>query len=156
MDMAMRIRLPKKEDPIHIFIDADSDGGEGRDFVFDEGRIIPVYCYFPGERRGYILRSGGDQSGSIQSIEGKYKIILAVRGPEVERLEKGVRRLYDEVGILEEIPEVFWPKLGTLASLRGFRVCMATELYFTTQKACLLKEELRAEEIQTSEKSGNR
>ena len=98
-----------------MFIDADSDGGEGRDFVFREGRIIPIYCYFPGERRGYILRSGGDQTGSIPNTEGRYKILLAVRGPEVERLEKGVRRLYDEVGILEEIPEVFWSKLGTLS-----------------------------------------
>ena len=60
-----------------MFIDADSDGGEGRDFVFHEGRIIPVYCYFPGERRGYILRSGGDQTGCIPNIEGKYKILLS-------------------------------------------------------------------------------
>jgi len=132
-----------------MFIDADGDGGEGRDFVFREGRIIPVYCYFPGERRGYILRSGGDQSGSIPNIEGMYKILLSVRGPEVERLEKGVRRLYAEAGILEEMPEVFWSKLGTLTALRGFRVCMATELYLATQKACLLKEELQGEEIQT-------
>ena len=138
-----------------MFIDADSDGGEGRDFVFREGRIIPIYCYFPGERRGYILRSGGDQTGSIPNTEGRYKILLTVRGPEVERLEKGVRRLYTDVGILEEIPEVFWSKLGTLTALRGFRVCMATELYLATQKACLLKEELHGEGIPTTGNSGN-
>lgn len=150
--MKLRIRLPEKEDPIHMFIDADSDGGEGRDFLFDEGRIIPIYCYYPGERRGYILRSGGEQSGAIPNVEGTYEILLAVRGPEVERLEKSVRRLYAEAGILEEIPEVFWSKLGTLTALRGFRVCMATELYLATQKAGLLKEELQGEEIQTGKK----
>ena len=154
ISMTMRIHLPKKEDPVHMFIDADSDGGEGRDFVFNDGRVIPVYCYLPGERRGYILRSGGDQTGSIPNTEGKYKVLLAVRGPEVERLEKGVRKLYDEVGILEEIPGVFWSKLGALTALRGFRVCMATELYLATQKAYLLKEEIQKEEIQTT-KGGN-
>ena len=141
--MKLTIHLPRKEDPIHMFIDADSDGGEGRDWVFGEGRVIPVYCYYPEERRGYILRSGGSQSGCIPNVEGTYKILLAVRGPEVERLEKGVRRLYDEVGVLEEIPEVFWPKLGALTAMRRFRVCMASELYLATQKICLMKDELR-------------
>ena len=142
--MKLRIHLPAKEDPVHMFIDADDDGGEGREFIFSEGRIIPVYCYYPGERRGYILRSGGKKSGSIPNIEGEYKILLAVRGPEVERLEKGVRRLYEEVGILEEIPQVFWPKLGTLTAQRRFRVCMVSELYLAIQKVCLLQEELSA------------
>ena len=82
----------------------------------------------------------------IPNIEGKYQILLAVRGPEVERLEKGVRRLYDELIILEELPECFWLKLGTLTGERRFRVCMVTELYLATQKACLLQQELRAHE----------
>ena len=135
-----------------MFIDADSDGGEGRDFLFSEGRIVPVYCYYPGERRGYILRSGGDLPGAIPNIEGMYEILLAVRGPEVERLEKGVQRMYDEAGMLEGIPVAFWPKLGALTASRRFRVCMATELYLATQKACLLKEELRGKENQTSKR----
>ena len=130
-----------------MFIDATDDGGKGRDFIFNEGRIIPVYCYYPGERRGYILRAGGEKSGSIPNIEGEYAILLAVRGPEVERLEKGVRRLYQEVSVLEEIPQVFWPKLGTLAGERRFRVCMVSELYRATQEVCLLQEELSAHEI---------
>ena len=134
-----------------MFIDADSDGGEGRNWVFNEGRIIPVYCYYPGERRGYVLRSGGDLCGCIPNIEGAYKTLLAVRGPEVERLEKGIRRLYDEVVALEEIPQAFWPKLGALTAQRRFRVCMASELYFATQKACLLQEELQKEESKRSE-----
>jgi hypothetical protein len=149
--LKVTIRLPRKEDPVHIFIDADSDGGEGRDWIFNEGRIIPIYCYYPGERRGYILRSGGRQSGCIPNVEGSYNILLAVRGPEVERLEKGVRKLYDEVGMLEEIPQLFWPKLGTLTALRRFRVCMASELYIATQKACLLQEELQKEGLARGE-----
>ena len=138
-----------------MFIDADSDGGEGRDFHFSEGRIVPVYCYYPWERRGYILRSGGNDSGALPNIEGAYAILLAVRGPEVERLEKGIRRLYDEVGILEGIPEVFWPKLGVLTALRGFRVCMVTELYLATQKAFLLKDELEGKERQLPMQKAN-
>jgi hypothetical protein len=129
-----------------MFIDATDDGGEGRDFVFNEGRIIPVYCYYPGERRGYVLRSGGGGAGSIPNIEGEYRILLAVRGPEVERLEKGIRRLYDEVVILEELPDVFWPKLETVTAQRQFRVCMVTELYLGTRQVCLLQEELSGED----------
>ena len=129
-----------------MFIDATDDGGKGRDFIFNEGRIIPVYVYYPGERRGYILRAGGEKSGYISNIEGEYKILLAVRGPEVERLEKGVRRLYQEVSVLEEIPQVLWPKLGTLTGERRFRVCMVSELYRATRKICLLQEELSADE----------
>ena len=149
--MRLTIHLPRKEDPVHMFIDADSDGGEGRDWIFNEGRIIPIYCYYPGERRGYILQSGDRQSGCIPNVEGNYNILLAVRGPEVERLEKGVRKLYDEVGVLEEIPLLFWPKLGTLTRLRRFRVCMASELYIATQKACLLQEELQKDGLAKSE-----
>ena len=74
---------------------------------------------------------------------------------EVQRLNAW-RRAFEgcmsELGMLEEIPEVFWPKLGALTALRGFRVCMATELYLATQKAFLLKEELHGEEIQAREK----
>jgi len=134
-----------------MFIDADSDGGEGRDWVFNEGRIIPIYCYYPGERRGYVLRSGGNVYGSIPNIEGNYNILLAARGPEVERLEKGVRRLYDGVETLEEIPDVFWRKLGALIAMRRFRICMAYELYLATQKARLLQEELQREESKRDE-----
>ena len=127
-----------------MFIDAPDDGGEGRDYLFKEGRVIPVYCYYPGERRGYVLRSEGASSGPIPNIEGGYKILLAVRGPEVERLEKAVRRLYEEVGVLESIPEAFWPKLGLLVSQRSFRVYMVRELYLATQQRWQLQEELCA------------
>ena len=97
-----------------------------------------------GEATSYEVEVIG--SGMIPNIEGKYQILLAVRGPEVERLEKGVRRLYEELIILEELPECFWLKLGTLTGERRFRVCMVTELYLATQKACLLQQELRADE----------
>ena len=140
--MNLRIRLPGKNDPVHIFIDASDDGGEGRDFVFKEGRVIPVYYYYPGERRGYVLRSEGQKQGSLPNIEGSYEILLAVRGPEVERLEKGVRKLYEEVGALEEIPIMFWLNLGTLTSQRSFRVYMVKELYLATQHKCSLQQEL--------------
>ena len=70
-------------------------------------------------------------------------MLLAVRGPEVERLEKAVRRLYEDLGVLEAIPEVFWPKLGLLTSLRRFRVYMVTELYLATQQKLELQQELK-------------
>ncbi len=140
--MKLRIRLPNKDDPIHMFVDAAEDGGVGREFVFNEGRIVPVYCYYPGERRGYVLRSGEGRAGIIPNIEGQYRILLTVRGPEVERLEKGIQRLYEEADILEGLPDVFWPRLGTLTAWRGFRVCMVTELYLATRQVCLLREEL--------------
>ena len=45
--MSLRIRLPAENDPVHILIDASDDGGQGKDFVFIEGRTIPVYYYYP-------------------------------------------------------------------------------------------------------------
>ena len=126
-----------------MFIDAPDDGGEGRDFLFNEGRVIPVYCYYPEERRGYVIQCGGAGARCIPNIEGSYRVLLAVRGPEVERLEKAVRKLYEDPGILEAVPEVFWPKLGVLASHRRFRVYMVTELYLATLQMLELQRELR-------------
>ena len=140
--MKLRIRLPAKSDPVHMFIDASDDGGNGREFVFDEGRVIPVYYYYPGERRGYVLRNQGETQGSLPNIEGSYTILLAVRGPEVERLEKGVRKLYAEAGALEEIPQPLWPKLGVLTTQRGFRIYMVKELYLAVQEKYILQQEL--------------
>lgn len=142
--MGLRIHLPAKGDPVHMFIDAPADGGEGRDYLFKEGRVIPVYCYYPGERRGYVLCCEGTSCGPIPNVEGGYKILLAVRGPEVERLEKAVRKLYLEIGSLESIPEAFWPKLGLLVSQRSFRVYMVTELCLATQQLWQLRVELSA------------
>ena len=139
--MSLRIRLPAENDPVHIFIDASDDGGQGKDFVFMEGRTIPVYYYYPGERRGYVLRSGGELHGALPNIEGGYRIILAVRGPEVERLEKAVRKLYEEAGALEKIPQGFWARLGALVADRSFRVSMVKELYLAmVQRHSLLQE----------------
>ena len=144
--MKLIIRLPAKNDRVHMFIDASDDGGEGRDFMFREGRVIPVYYYYPGERRGYVLRSEGETLGGLPNIEGSYKILLAVRGPEVERLEKGVRKLYEEVGALEEVPQQFWPKLGVLTLQRSFRIYMVKELYLAAQQKYTLQQELRVGE----------
>ena len=66
------IRLPARTDRVHMFIDAPDDGGEGRDFLFKEGRVIPVYCYYPRERRGYVIRCGGEGAPCIPNIEGNY------------------------------------------------------------------------------------
>ena len=141
----LRIRLAANDDPVHLFVDALDDGGQGRVFLFNDGRIVPVYCYYPGDRRGYVIRCGGPRSGTIPNIEGNYRLLLTVRGSEVERLEKAVRRLYAHIGFLEAIPEAFWPQLGALVAFRAFRVNMAVELYFVVKEKQLLQEELSLE-----------
>ena len=118
--MKLRIRPPAETDPVSMFIDASGDEEEGKDFVFTEGRIIPVYYYYPGEWRGYVLRSEGEQQESLPNIEGGYKILLSVRGAEVGRLRKALRELQEKVGALEEIPQAFWPQLGMLTPHAAF------------------------------------
>ena len=59
----------------------------------------------------------------------------------MERLEKAVRKLYEEAGALEEIPQGFWARLGTLIAHRSFRVSMVKELYHAmVQRHSLLQE----------------
>ena len=127
-----------------MFVDAPDDGGEGRDFFFKEGRVIPVYCYYPGERRGYVVRcESGSACCCIPNVEGQCRVLLAVRGPEVERLEKAVRRLYEDLGVLESVPEGFWPNLGVFTASRRFRVHMVQELYLVAQQKLELQQELK-------------
>jgi hypothetical protein len=127
-----------------MFIDASGDGDVGKDFVFTEGRIIPVYYYYPGEWRGYVLRCQGEQQESLPNIEGGFKILLSVRGAEVGRLRKALRAIQEKVGALEEIPLAFWPQLGMLTPQRSFGVYMVQELYLVTIQKCSLLEDLKA------------
>src|SRR5208283_1907410 len=143
--MNVRVHLPTKDDSVHMSVDAEDDGEEGHDFLlFAEGRVVPVYRFYPGERRGYIIRCEGTSAGPIPNVEGGYRMLLAVRGPEVERLKMAVRELYHEVGTLESIPRAFWPKLGLLVAKRSFRAWMVTELHVATRQAWQLQEELSA------------
>ena len=127
-----------------MFIDASGDGDVGKDFVFMEGRIIPVYYYYPGEWRGYVLRCQGEQQESLPNIEGGYKTLLSVRGAEVGRLRKAVRAIQEKAGALEEIPLAFWPQLGMLTPQRSFGLYMVQELYLVTMQKCSLLEDLKA------------
>ena len=138
----LRIRLAARTARVRVFIDAPGDGEEGRELLFGPGRVVPLYCDFPGVRRGYILRVDGSSPGVIPGIEGKYRILLAVRGPEVERLKKAVRKSYEDLGALEALPSVFWLQLGVLVAQPSFRLFMVTELYLATQRKWLLQEEL--------------
>ena len=138
------MRPPTETDPVSMFIDASGDGDVGKDFVFTEGRIIPVYYYYPGEWRGYVLRCQGEQQESLPNIEGGYKILLSVRGAEVGRLRKAVRAIQEKVGALEEIPLSFWPQLGMLTPQRSFGLYMVQELYLVTMQKCSLLEDLKA------------
>ena len=59
----------------------------------------------------------------------------------MERLEKAVRKLYEEAGALEKIPQGFWARLGALVADRSFRVSMVMELYYAmVQRHSLLQE----------------
>ena len=138
------MRPPSKTDPVSMFIDASGDGDVGKDLLFMEGRIIPVYYYYPGEWRGYVLRCQGEQQESLPNIEGGYKILLSVRGAEVGRLRKAVRAIQEKVGALEEIPLAFWPQLGMLTPQRSFGLHMVKELYLVTMQKCSLLEDLKA------------
>ena len=109
-----------------------------------EGRIIPVYYYYPGEWRGYVLRCQGEQQESLPNIEGGYRILLSVRGAEVGRLRKAVRAIQEKAGALEEIPLAFWPQLGMLTPQRSFGLYMVQELYLVTIQKCSLLEDLKA------------
>ena len=142
--MKLRIRPPAETDPVSMFIDASGDGDVGKDLLFMEGRIIPVYYYYPGEWRGYVLRCQGEQQESLPNIEGGYKILLSVRGAEVRRLRKALRAIGEKVGALEEIPLAFWPQLGMLTPQRSFGVYMVKELYLVTIQKCSLLEDLKA------------
>ena len=142
--MKLRMRPPAETDPVSMFIDASGDGDVGKDFVFTEGRIIPVYYYYPGEWRGYVLRCQGEQQESLPNIEGGYRILLSVRGAEVGRLRKAVRAIQEKVGALEEIPLAFWPQLGMLTPQRSFGLYMVKELYLMTIQKCSLLEDLKA------------
>ena len=138
----LRVRFPTRDEPVRLYIDASADSGEGGEVLFGAGRVVPVYYYFPGERRGYVLRVDGSSPGAIPNTEGEYRILLSVRGAEVDRLKKAVGKLYEDLGVLEGIPEVFWPQLGVLTAQRGFRLFMVTELYLATRQKWLLQEEL--------------
>ncbi len=139
----LRIRLATRNEPVRLFIDApDDSGGEGRELLFGPGRVVPVYCYFPREVRGYILRVDGCSPGVIPNVEGEYRILLAVRGREVQRLKKAVGKLYADFGALEDIPHIFWPQLGLLMAQPSFRLFMVTELHLATQQKRLLQREL--------------
>ena len=140
--MKVRICLAATTDRVSMFIGVRADAREGQTLVFNEGRIMPVYYYYPGECRGYVLQNTGEQQECLlPNIEGAYEILLAVRGSEVKRLEKAVGVLYEEVGALEEMPRAFWPQLGMLTMRRSFRPYMVKELYLITrQKYSLLQE----------------
>ena len=139
--MKLRIHPTAKSDPVSMFIDACGDEAEGTDFVFTEGRIIPAYYYYPGECRGYVLRSERGQKDFLPNIEGDFKILLSVRGAEVARLRKAIRELREKIGDLEQIPQAFWSQLGMLTPYRSFRLYMVKELYLLTiQKYSLLLE----------------
>ena len=139
--MNLRIHLPAECNPVHIFIDAREDGRDGMDFEFKEGRLIPLYYFYPEERRGYVLQAGGANQGALPNTEGCYKILLAVRGSEVERLQKAMRKLHEEVGALEDIPQGFWARLGIIVAQRSFRPFMVKELcHATMQRRALLQE----------------
>ena len=138
------MRPPAETDAVSMFIDASGDGDVGKDFVFMEGRIIPVYYYYPGEWRGYVLRCQGEQQESLPNIEGGFKILLSVRGAEVGRLRKAVRAIQEKAGALEEIPIAFWPQLGMLTPQRSFGLHMVKELYLVTMQKCSLLEDLKA------------
>ena len=142
--MKLRIRPPAETDAVSMFIDASGDGDVGKDFVFMEGRIIPVYYYYPGEWRGYVLRCQGEQQESLPNIEGGCRILLSVRGAEVGRLRKALRGIQEKVGALEEIPIAFWPQLGMLTPQRSFGLHMVKELYLVTMQKCSLLEDLKA------------
>ena len=142
--MKLRMRPPTETDPVSMFIDASGDGDVGKDLLFMEGRIIPVYYYYPGEWRGYVLRCQGEQQESLPNIEGGYRILLSVRGAEVGRLRKAVRAIQEKAGALEEIPLAFWPQLGMLTPQRSFGLYMVQELYLVTMQKCSLLEDLKA------------
>jgi hypothetical protein len=142
--MHLRIRLPAECTPVHVIVDASDDGRDGKDFLFAEGRLIPLYYGYPGERRGYILRAGGGKQGALPNTEGGYEILLAVRGAEVERLQRAIRKLHEEVGALEEIPHGFWARLGTLLAQRSFRLFVVKELYLAMMQRRALLQELDA------------
>jgi hypothetical protein len=139
---SVRIRLPAESDPVGMCVEEASDAREGRDLLFKDGRVIAICYHYPGERRGYILRSGGHARGSLPNVEGNYRILLGARGAEVGRLQKAVRRLHREVGRLEAVPESLWPRLGLLTAQRGFRAYMASELLLATRQKLFLQESL--------------
>jgi hypothetical protein len=141
--MSLRIRLHDKCNPVQILVDASDCGGDGEGFLFADGRLIPVYYAYPSERRGYVLQAGGAH-GALPNIEGGYEILLAVRGREVARLQKAIRKLREEVGALEEIPHGFWARLGTLVAQRSFCLLMVKELYLVMMQRQALLQKLDA------------
>jgi hypothetical protein len=143
--MSLRIRLPARCNPVQILVDASDFGGDGEDFLFADGRFIPVYYAYPSERRGYLLQAGGARPGALPNIEGGYEILLAVRGREVGRLQTAIGKLREEVGALEEIPHGFWARLGMLIGQPGFRLFAVGELYLATMQRHALLQELGAE-----------
>jgi hypothetical protein len=142
--MSLRIRLPARSNPAQILVDASDCGGDGEDFQFADGRLIPVYYAYPSERRGYVLQAGGARPGALPNIEGGYQILLAVRGREVARLQKAIGKLREEVGALEEIPHGFWARLGTLVAQRSFCLPMVKELYLVMMQRHALLQKLDA------------
>ena len=142
--MNLRIRLPAECNPVHVFIDASEDGSDGMDFEFKEGRMIPLYYLYPGERRGYVLQAGGPRPGALPNIEGGYEILLAVRGREVGRLQAAIGKLREEVGSLEEIPHGLWARLGILVAQRNFRLLMVKDLYLAMMQRQALLQKLDA------------
>jgi hypothetical protein len=142
--VGLRIRLPAQSIPVQILVDASDCGGDGKYFLFADGRLIPVYYAYPSERRGYVLQAGGASHGALPNIEGDYEILLAVRGREVARLQKAIRKLREEVGALEEIPHGFWARLGTLVAQRSFCLLMVKELYLVMMQRQALLQKLDA------------
>jgi hypothetical protein len=142
--MSLRFRLPAQSNPVQILVDVSDCGGDREDFLFAEGRLIPVYYAYPSERRGYVLQAGGAKHGALPNIEGGYEILLAVRGHEVARLQKAIRKLREEVGALEEIPHGFWARLGTLVAQRSFCLLMVKELYLVVMQRQALLQKLDA------------
>ena len=136
--------MPAQSNPVQILVDASDCGGDGEDFLFAEGRLIPVYYAYPSERRGYVLQAGGARHGALPNIEGGYEILLAVRGREVARLQAAIRKLREEVGALEEIPLGFWARLGTLVAQRSFCVPAIKELYHVVMQRQALLQKLDA------------
>ena len=142
--MSLRIRLPASCNPVQILVDASDGGGDGGDFLFADGRLIPVYYAYPSERRGYVLQAGGARHRALPNIEGGYEILLAVRGREVGRLQAAIGKLREEVGSLEEIPHGFWARLGILVAQRSFRLLMVKELYLAMMQRQALLQKLDA------------
>jgi hypothetical protein len=75
---------------IGAWVSAAPDEEAGGTQFFNDGRIIPIFYFFPEFHFAYIIKSGGEKKIILPFVRGNGKILLRARSSKTKKLENTI------------------------------------------------------------------